>query len=245
MRIYAISDLHLSGGAYKPMDIFGQHWKGHYNSIKKFWNENISDEDYILHCGDFCWAMKFEDAVPELNEFAKLPGHKILIRGNHDLWWSSLSKMRAAINESITFLQNESFLINDNIQKKSIIISGTRGWSVPGSSDYSSHDEKIYKREILRLKLSLESAKKLISARKYNDYEHIVMLHYPPIPMYGEIFASSTEMNSILIDYNVNKVVFGHIHKPQQVNSIKFTKNNIQYFLSSCDMIDNYPITIY
>lgn len=245
MKIYAISDLHLSGGTHKPMDIFGSHWKGHYDTVKQFWLENITEEDYVLHCGDFCWAMKFEDAIPELNEFAKLPGKKILIRGNHDLWWTSLSKMCSAVDKSITFIQNDSILIEDDQKQKSIIICGTRGWAVPGSNDYSTHDEKIYKRETVRLKLSLESTKKIIPICKYANRELIVMLHYPPLPMYGDSFGAQTEINTVISDYNVNKVVFGHIHKPQHVKSIQFEKDNIQYFLSSCDMLDNYPITIY
>ena len=245
MRIYAISDLHLPGGSYKPMDIFGSHWKDHYEYIKEFWRTNIKDEDFVLHCGDFCWAMRFEDAVDELNSFAELPGHKVLIKGNHDLWWTSLSKMSAVIDKSITFIQNSSIVINDDSSNKSLIVCGTRGWSVPGSADYGEHDEKIYRREILRVKMSLESTKKTQSCCKYDNRELIVMLHYPPLPMYGSALGGDTDMNNVLKEYGVNKVVFGHIHKPQQVKSIKFEKDSIKYYLTSCDMVDNMPVTIY
>ena len=245
MNIYAISDLHLPGGACKPMDIFGEHWKDHYEYIKKFWKANIHDDDYILHCGDFCWAMKLSDAAEELNSFAELPGHKILIRGNHDLWWTSVSKMTAVIDKSITFVQNNSFVINDDNRLTSIIICGTRGWAVPGSADYTEHDEKIYKREILRVKLSLESALKSKTNCKYANTELIAMLHYPPLPMYGTAADNNTELNSVLEQYGVNKVVFGHIHKPQQVKNTHFNRGNIQYFLTSCDMINNTPVIIY
>lgn len=245
MRIYAISDLHLPGGDDKPMDVFGTHWKDHYETIKQFFNENITENDHILHCGDFCWAMHLEDALPELNEFAKLPGKKYLIRGNHDLWWTSLKKMRAVVDDNITFIQNSSVVINDNERKHSVILCGTRGWAVPGSSDYSQHDEKIYAREVGRLKLSLDSIKNVISDCKYASREVIVMLHYPPVPMYGAAFENNTEMNDVLLNYGVDKVVFGHVHRPQQVNSIKFERNGIKYYLSSCDMINNFPVTIY
>lgn len=245
MRIYAISDLHLPGGNIKPMDIFGSHWKDHYENIKEFWKANINEEDYVLHCGDFCWALKFSDAIDELNNFAKLPGHKVLIKGNHDLWWTSVTKMTSVIDKSITFIQNSSIVINDDINSTSIIICGTRGWAVPGSADYSEHDEKIYRREILRLRLSLESANKAAENCKYEKREFIAMLHYPPLPMYGQAAENDTEMNNVLAEYGVNKVVFGHIHRPQQVKSIKFERDSIAYYLTSCDMINNVPVTIY
>lgn len=245
MRIYAISDLHLPGGDDKPMDVFGTHWKDHYENIKQFFNENITEDDHVLHCGDFCWAMHLEDALPELNEFANLPGKKYLIRGNHDLWWASLKKMRAVVSDKITFIQNSSVVINDDEHEHSVILCGTRGWAVPGSNDYSQHDEKIYAREVGRLKLSLDSIKKVVGDCKYASREVIVMLHYPPIPMYGTAFENDTEMNNVLVEYGVDKVVFGHIHRPQQVNSIKFERNGIKYYLSSCDMISNMPVTIY
>lgn len=245
MRIYAISDLHLPGGDDKPMDVFGTHWKDHYENIKQFFNENITEDDHILHCGDFCWAMHLENAIPELNDFANLPGKKYLIRGNHDLWWTSLKKMKPVVNDKITFIQNSSVVINDDENEHSVILCGTRGWAVPGSNDYSQHDEKIYAREVGRLKLSLDSIKKVIGDCKYASHEVIVMLHYPPIPMYGAAFENDTEMNNVLIEYGVDKVVFGHIHRPQQVNSIKFERNGIKYYLSSCDMINNMPVTIY
>lgn len=245
MRIYAISDLHLPGGDYKPMDVFGKHWKGHYDIIKAFWQENISNDDYVLHCGDFCWAMHLEDAVPELNEFAQLPGKKLLIRGNHDLWWASLAKMTAAVDDSVTFIQNSSIVINDDERCHSVIICGTRGWAVPGSNDYTQHDEKIYAREIQRLKLSLDSIKKIEPQCKYESRELIVMLHYPPVPMYGAAFENDTEINKLLREYGVNKVVFGHIHRPQQVNSTRFVRDGMEYILSSCDMVSNTPVRVY
>lgn len=245
MRIYAISDLHLQAGCSKPMDIFGSTWKGHYDSIREFWQTNVKSEDYVLHCGDFCWAMKFEDAIGELTEFAALPGHKVLIKGNHDLWWASLSKMRAVFNEDIIFIQNSSIVINDDDTETSVILCGTRGWAVPGSADYDSHDEKIYKREQERLKLSLESARKQEALCRYDKKELIVMLHYPPIPMYGQAFENDTDINAVLREYGVNKAVFGHIHKPQQVKSLRFDRDGIEYYLTSCDMLDNRPVIVY
>ncbi len=244
MKIFAISDLHLPGGNYKPMDVFGSHWKDHYTMIKDFWLANITDEDYILHCGDFCWAMKFDDAVEELNEFAKLPGKKILIKGNHDYWWTSLAKMKLKVHESIVFMQNSSIVLDDDQKKKSYIICGTRSWTVPGSSDYTQHDEKIYKREILRVKLSLESAVKLRNEAVYEDNELIAMLHYPPLAMRSQGIEADTEMNDVLKEYGVNKIVFGHIHKPQQVPSTMFERDGIKYYLTSCDMLGNTPVII-
>lgn len=245
MKIYAISDLHLSGGAAKPMDIFGNHWKDHYEYIKAYWSKNITEEDYVLHCGDFCWAMKFSDAIDELNNFARLPGHKLMIKGNHDLWWTSLSKMTTVIDKSVMFIQNNSVIINDDSRHTSVIVCGTRGWSVPGSADYTEHDEKIYKREIIRVRLSLESALKTKALCKYSDTELIVMLHYPPLPLNGNDADSDTELNAVLKEYGVGKVVFGHIHRPQLVKNTFFKRDGIEYYLTSCDMINNTPILIY
>ena len=166
MSIYAISDLHLPGNNDKPMDIFGAHWKGHFENICNAWRESVTDNDTVILCGDFCWAMRLEEALDDLRVLGKLPGTKVLIRGNHDYWWSTISKMRQLVDKSVVFIQNDSFETDE------AIICGSRGWPSPGSSEYSAHDEKIYKRELIRLELSIESVK--------SEKPKILLLHYPP-----------------------------------------------------------------
>ena len=245
MRIFAISDLHLSGGNIKPMDVFGSHWKGHYDVIRDYWMDHIRPEDYILHCGDFCWALKLDAALPELAEFAALPGKKIMIKGNHDYWWSSISKMRAAVDDSIAFIQNDSLIIEDEENKTSIILCGSRGWTTPGTGDFKAEDERIYAREVLRLELSLKNAEKQRALCRFSDQRLIALMHYPPYALYGAQAGRSTRFLDLLLQYRVDKVVFGHLHKPQPIRQTYFKIDNTEFYLTSCDMLGNIPALIY
>ena len=166
MALYTISDLHLGFNVEKPMDIFGDKWKNHCDKIKNNWLEKITDEDTILIAGDISWSLKAEDSVYDLDWINELPGNKIISKGNHDYWWTSISKLNS-MYEKTKFLQNNYYTY------KEYAICGTRGWICPGANSFTSKDEKIYKRELIRLRLSLEAAKK----DNYNSI--IVMLHYP------------------------------------------------------------------
>ena len=245
MKIYAISDLHLPGGAAKPMEVFGSHWKGHYDIIKNYWRQHIQPEDYILHYGDFCWALKLDAALPELADFAALPGHKVMIKGNHDYWWTSLSKMRAAADSSISFLQNDSIIIEDHAKQTSILLCGSRGRTTPGCSDFTPEDEKIYAREVIRLELSLKNAEKQKQKCTYPHILTIALMHYPPMALYGPFVGKSTQFLDLLLQYKVNKVVFGHLHKPQPITQTYFTVDQTEFYLTSCDMLHNIPAIIY
>lgn len=219
MSIYAISDLHLSYNTDKPMDIFG--WKNYENKIKENWNSKVKESDLVILGGDFSWSMDLKDTYKDFEFIHKLPGKKILIKGNHDYWWGTLTKMKKYINE-IGF-NDINFLYNNSYEFEGKIICGTRGWNF---TDLQEDDEKIYNREIQRLKLSLEDA-----VKKYGtDKEIIVCLHYPPLKT-NEI----SDFVRVMEEYNVTKCIYGHLHGPAHKFILEKNIDNIQYIMTSCD----------
>ncbi|QZY53747.1 metallophosphoesterase [Crassaminicella profunda] len=222
MGIYVIGDLHLSFGVDKPMDIFGSHWVNHHEKIEKSWLEMIHHDDCVLIPGDTSWAMNMNEARVDLEWIHALPGKKILIRGNHDYWWSSVTKMNKLF-EDIKFLQNNYFTY------KNYAICGTRGWLCPNDNKFTEHDQKIYEREIHRLKLSINHALK----DGYKDL--LVMTHYPPTNDKLE----PSEFTKIYEEYGVRKVIYGHLHgKESFEGGLQGEKNGIFYYLTSCDALD-------
>jgi predicted phosphohydrolase len=142
MNIYAISDLHLSATADKPMDVFGGNWEGHFEKIKNDWKKKVQPEDIVLISGDISWAMKMSDALVDLRSLAELPGKKLFIRGNHDYWWNGITKLRdSAPDETFYFLQTDAVRIGE------FVIVGSRGWTCPDSADFTEQDKKLYLRE--------------------------------------------------------------------------------------------------
>lgn len=225
MALYTISDLHLGFNVEKPMDIFGDKWKDHDNKIKENWLSKITEEDTVLIAGDVSWSLKDEDSRYDLDWINELPGKKIISKGNHDYWWGSISKLN-------NMYKNTKFLQNNFYVYEEYAICGTRGWICPGGDKYSSKDEKIYSREQIRLRLSLDAAKK-------NGFEKfIVMLHYPPT---NEKFEES-EFTKIIKEYKVEKVIYGHLHGP-----VLFGKllngyfDEVEYILTSADYLDFNP----
>lgn len=219
MSIYAISDLHLSYNTDKPMDIFG--WKDYESKIKENWNSKVKENDLVILGGDFSWSMDLEDTYKDFEFIHNLPGKKILIKGNHDYWWGTLTKMKKYINE-IGF-NDINFLYNNSYEFEGKLICGTRGWNF---SDLQEEDEKIYNREIQRLRLSLEDA-----VKKYgNEKEIIVCLHYPPLKT-NEI----SDFVRVMEKYNVTKCIYGHLHGPAHKFIVEKNIDNIQYIMTSCD----------
>ena len=223
MKVFAISDLHLGNNVDKPMDVFG--WVGHFDKIKADWIEKVGEEDVVLLCGDLSWAMKLEDAIDDIMELNKLPGKKIMIKGNHDLWWNSLSKVRAVLPSNIEVLQHTAINLGN------IIVCGTRGWTLPEISK-DEHDLKVYNTEIERTKLALENAVKL----RKNDEKIIMMFHYPPY----SFIEGETDYTSIVRSYGVNTVLYGHLHgKEYKKIPLIREQNGVKYYLTSCDILDN------
>lgn len=226
MALYAISDLHLSLNTDKPMDIFGDNWAKHDEKIKENWLDKITDEDTILIAGDISWAMKWSESEEDLKWIDRLPGNKIISKGNHDYWWASITKLNKLFNKT-KFIQNNFYTYED------YAICGSRGWTAPNEK-YTEHDIKIYSRECIRLKLSLDEAKKA-------GYEKIiVMIHYPPM---NDKFEDS-EFTKIFEDYKVEKVIYGHIHGYGLKNIFEGNKNGVEYIMTSSDYLKFNPIKI-
>ncbi|NLI60679.1 MAG: serine/threonine protein phosphatase [Clostridiales bacterium] len=226
MKIFAISDLHLPGQQDKPMDVFGAHWKNHWGKIKENWIEAVSPQDIVLIPGDISWAMTLEEALVDLNDIATLPGNKIMIKGNHDYWWSSISRLRDRSHHSIYTIQNDSISLEDF---PGLVFCGTRGWTAPGAKDFTEHDQKIFNREVSRLKLSLDAAKGAPSI--------IVLLHFPPFDDKGQ----ESEICHLIKQYPVKHVVFGHLHGDSLKGVIEGKINGVTYHLVSCDYLDFIP----
>ena len=227
MHIYAIGDLHLSGEPpTKPMEKFGEHWLGHKEKIKYNWLNTVQPEDYVIIAGDISWAMNLPEAEVDLKWIAELPGKKILLRGNHDYWWTSVSKMRKLYPEFI-FLQNDSTLVEltqgEGVQK--VAICGTRGWTLPSSEKFTDEDNKIYLREGVRMELGLQQAAKL-------EADVLVLaMHYPPLFAPEE----TTVFTDLLEKYQVQTCVYGHIHGENHVITFEGERNGVNYKLVSCD----------
>ncbi len=231
MRIFAISDLHLSGHNPKPMEVFGRHWQGHWDRLKEAWRNLVAEDDAVLIPGDISWAMTLDQAAVDLDEIAAMPGHKLLLRGNHDYWWSSLQRVRSVLPKGMTALQN------DAIRLDGAVISGTRGWTCPGSSAWQGSDEKIYQREIIRLRLTLEDAR-----RKLQPGDKLIaMLHYPPFNERQD----PSGFSMLLEEYGVHLAVYGHLHGLQPGAAFEGEKNNIQYRMVSCDYLGFVPALIW
>ena len=223
MSIYAISDLHLSISTNKPMNIFGNNWDNHEKKIEENWLDAVENEDTVLLPGDLSWAMNFEEAKPDFEYLNKLPGRKIILKGNHDYWWATLNKIKKFLEinkfSNIDILYNNSYLIEDKI------ICGTRGWNINNNNE---EDEKIYKRELLRLEMSLQDG-----INKYGeDKEIIVCMHYPPT---NENLMEKSEFIQIMNKYNVKKCVYGHLHGEAHKEAIEGSVNGIEIRLISCD----------
>ena len=231
MNIYAISDLHLSLTADKPMDIFGSGWEGHFEKIKSDWQEKVTDKDVVLICGDVSWAMKLDDALVDLRALAPLPGKKVFIRGNHDFWWNGITKLRDnAPDENFIFLQTDAVRIED------VVIVGSRGWTSPGSADYTEQDNKLYLREAERFRLAFAEGEKL---RQDGD-KMIAMIHYPPFGLKNE----ETLFTELFEKHGVDKAVFGHIHGAAYF-PLKCQRGKTEYILSSCDKLHFQLVKIY
>ncbi len=229
LSLYAISDLHLSFASQKPMGIFGENWKNHYEKIKENWLKIINDDDTVVISGDISWAMKLKDAFEDLKFIHNLPGKKILIRGNHDYWWSSISKLNSLFYDMF-FIQNNFTNYND------YAICGTRGWICPGDDSFQKDDIAVFEREKMRMDLSIKAAKK----SKYNKI--IFLIHFPPL---NDKFEKS-EFMEIFEKNSVEKVIYGHLHGPFDKNKIyNYKFNNIDYYLTSCDYINFSPVKIF
>lgn len=228
MSIYTIGDLHLSFSQNKPMNVFGDNWNGHADKIRKNWIDKVKEEDYVILPGDFSWAMYLKDTYKDFEYLEKLPGNKILLKGNHDYWWGGISKMDEYLKENnfsnINFLYNNAYLIEN------VLIVGTRGWNLTDSEE----NEKMLNRECIRLKLSID-----YGINKFgNDKEIIVFMHYPPISNLNLIHNEKNDFINIMKKYNVKRCFYGHLHGNSIKEAIEGNYFDINFKLVSADGLD-------
>ena len=235
MAVYAIADLHLGFGVSKPMSVFGTRWEGHEQVLSEQWQAVVAPGDTVLIPGDISWGMTLEEALPDLQYLDRLPGQKILSRGNHDYWWTSLAKnerfCRLMGLDSLTLLRNNSHMVQPDIQ-----ICGTRGWLLPEDPEYQAADEKIYRREAGRLQLSLEAADK--TARP--GMRRVACLHYPPFGRTGQ----ATLFTELLHRHQVGLCVYGHIHGAIRETAFPDLPGACAYRLVAADYLNFRPLRL-
>ena len=226
MSIYVIGDLHLAFSVDKPMDIFGNNWENHAEKIKLNWLEKVKKEDTVILPGDFSWATYLEDTYKDFEFLNSLPGNKIMSKGNHDYWWTTVTSMKKYLRENdfnnIEFLYNNAYLVENKI------IVGTRGWI---NSWRSQENYKILKRENDRLKLSIEDG-----IKKYgNTKEMVAFIHYPPC--YKEVVPEERDLIKTLNKFNIKKCYYAHLHGESHREAIEGNINGIEFKLVSSDYL--------
>lgn len=227
MSLFAIADLHLSFGTNKPMDIF-RGWDNYLDRLESNWRQLINDDDTIVIAGDISWAMNLEQAKPDFSFINSLPGQKLIIKGNHDYWWTTRRKTEEFFHDngfdSIRIVHNSAEAVDE------FAVCGTRGWFFDAEEDA---DKKIVLREVGRLDTSINEALK-------TGKEPVVFLHYPPV--LGE--ARCVEILSVLLQYKIRLCYFGHIHGPSAQKIAPFTIEETTMRLISCDAVDFTPVLV-
>lgn len=221
MKIFAISDLHISSDGTKPMEIFGKSWEGYLDKIKADWQSKVGQDDVVLIAGDLSWAMQLDGAVKDLQAVAPLNGKKIIIKGNHDYWWSAIGRVRSSLGDGFYALQNDSVKIGN------YVFCGSRGWTLENTS--CEQDKKIVLREVERFRLALKDAEK---KREEGD-KLICLIHYPPF----DLNRNDSPFTELFEQYKADAVVYGHLHGKDCKAELLVNKNGIKYYLTSCDLV--------
>ncbi len=229
MSIYTIGDLHLSFHEKKPMSIFGENWEGHEEKIKSNWIEKVKQDDLVVLPGDFSWSTYLVDTYEDFSYLNELPGKKLLLKGNHDYWWTTVTSMKKFLKENnfntIDFLYNSAYTFEN------YIIAGTRGWGQKEEGE----DKKLQKRELIRLELSLKKAEEL---NENNNKEIIVFMHYPPINNQNVQNKETTEFIEVMKKYNVKKCYYGHLHSTSIQEAVEEKYEGIEFKLVSADSLN-------
>lgn len=220
MSLFAIADTHLSLGTDKPMDIF-KGWSGYVDKLRENWESTVSDSDTVVIAGDISWGMSLEGALDDFRFIDSLPGQKIILKGNHDYWWTTMRKMETFLNQNemntIRFLHNNTITVGD------IAVCGSRGWFFDAEE---SADNKVLLREAGRLRTSINLAKE-------TGLEPLVFLHYPPITQN----MVCEEIYNVLLETGIKRCYYGHLHGPSMTRSINSVRDGIEFALISCDFL--------
>ncbi|MBQ8133254.1 MAG: metallophosphoesterase [Clostridia bacterium] len=228
MAVYTIADLHLSFGTNKPMDVFPG-WTNYTERIEKNWQRLVTEEDTVVIAGDISWAMDLKETYNDFDFINRLNGKKILLKGNHDYWWTTKSKMDRYLKDngfdSISIMHNNYYVADG------LALCGSRGWFYDAETDA---DMKVLNREVGRLKMSIEPAVK-------DGYEPIVFLHYPPIYNNTEC----AEMMDVLREYKIKKCFYGHIHGGNAAKRAFIgERDGISFKLIACDHLGFTPLAV-
>ena len=228
MSIFVIGDLHLSFNQNKPMDIFGENWIGHEEKIKQDWIKKVKENDLVIIPGDFSWETYLENTELDFNFLNRLPGKKLLLKGNHDYWWTTLTNMKKFLKEKN--FTNIDFLYNNSYEYEDKIICGTRGWSI---ADHEA-DKKLISRELIRLEISLKNGIELYGDQK----EIIVFMHYPPITKSTILSNQEADFVNLMKKYNVKRCYYAHLHGVSINDAIEGNIEGIEFKLVSADGLD-------
>jgi predicted phosphohydrolase len=229
-RLFALADLHLSLGADKPMDVFGELWRDHARRMAEAWDRLVSPEDTVLLAGDLSWGRNMAEAGPDLEWIGRRPGRKLLLKGNHDSWWSSPARVRAALPPGCDILQNDSHRIDGRV------VVGARGWTSPEDPAASEHDGRVFRRELERLRLSLRHADRTAG----RELPRIAMLHFPPW-VAGQ---APTPVVDVLRRGGVSLVVYGHLHGADHALAIRGERDGMWFCFVAADAVDFAPAEI-
>ena len=210
------------------MSVFGENWKGYEDKIKKDWIEKVKENDLVVIPGDFSWSMYLENTYLDFSYINKLPGKKLLLKGNHDYWWSTLKKMRDYLEEKE--FQNIDFIYNNAYEYENKIIVGTRGWS----QSEEKEDKKILDREKIRLELSIKDG-----IEKYGDEKEVIaFMHYPPIIKHNITENEPTDFIRLMQKYNIKRCYYGHLHSTSIKEAVEGEFFGINFKLVSADGIE-------
>ena len=224
MALYIIGDLHLSFGTDKPMNIFGGNWENHTEKLKQDWLSKVNQEDTVILAGDFSWATYLQDTYKDFEYINEFPGKKILLKGNHDYWWTTVTSMKNYLNENN--FENIDFLYNNSYEIENKIIVGTRGWAL----NDTDNSEKMINREVARLELSIKDA-----IEKYGeDKEIICVIHYPPITYTNK----KNKFTELMQKYGIKRCYYAHLHGNSHKEAIEGNIDGIEYKLISGDYLD-------
>lgn len=233
MRIWALGDLHLPGTRDKPMDVFGAHWERHAEKIAAAWRARVAPGDVVLLTGDFSWAMRMPEVAEDMAWLGALPGAlKLMIRGNHDYWWTTRQKMNASAPPGVAFLHNDAHA------HPPFVFAGSRGWDLPSPEKSESDNDlcaRLCLREAQRLTRSLEAARAQVPRRL------IVLLHFPPLVAGRD----RTDFTDVLDRFEPETVVYGHLHGAEaHLTGFQGRRNHTAYVLASADALDFTPVLI-